>query len=197
MHRFALFALTILALAACDTEAPTAPEPLAPDALPTAAAPAANSGSWGAVITRDETVPFFAHFDAQRGLVSLHGGYVEFCTRQPFTFVPRMIVETPSQIEQTLFKFGQESQPVVVYRSEDGVVSCELANSPEARVAAGMVRHDQIFTLASFKATWRGTVSAPDGSTHHLTEVYQLTADIHDPNNPALWSLNASKILIH
>lgn len=192
---FALILIVAVGIAACDTAQPDTP--LAPEDLPTALAPTATDpASHGAIITLDETVPFFAHFDAKRGLMSVHGGLVELCQGDPFTTVARMIVETPSEIEQTLFKFGEEEQPVVIYRTSTGAVTCGLVLSEEARVASGMVRHDQVFTLASFKATWRGDVTAPDGSSHHLTEVYQLSADIHDPNNPATWSLNASQILI-
>lgn len=160
------------------------------------AAPGVAAGSYGAVLTNDETIPFFVHYDAARDLMSVHGGLVELCRGTSLGTAPRMIVDTPSEISQRLVKIGQEEQPVVIYRTETGAFSCALVLAQEARVASGMVRHDQVFTLASFKATWRGTVTAPDGSSHHLTEVYQLTADIHDPNNPALWSLNASQILI-
>jgi hypothetical protein len=181
------------ALVACEADGPT---------TPTAEAPVfeshvAGHESFGAVIQMDETLYGFTHFDAARGLMAVHGWIVEFCQGQPLSTTPRVIVATPSAIGQTLVKLGERDQPVVVYRTETGAVSCALVLSEEARVASGMVRHDQVFTLASFKATWRGRVTAPDGSSHPYTEVYQLTADIHDPNNPDLWSLNASKILVH
>jgi hypothetical protein len=186
-----------LGLAACDAAETSAP--LAPESPAEAAATPVNPGSHGAMVTRDSFPPLFIHFDADRGLMSVHGGYVEFCHGVPgsdLTPAPRLIVDTPSQISQRMVKVDQVEEPVVVYRTATGAFSCALVLSQEARVASGMVRHNQVFTAASFTSTWRGTVMGPDGSTHHLTEKYQLTGDAHDPNNSALWSLNASTILI-
>lgn len=196
--RVTMFALSLTlvgGVAACDAGdvgVPTSPEVTTPSAAVVAET---ADQSQGAIVVFDETVAFFIHHDARRGLMSLHGGLAEFCLGLPITTTPRQIVATPSEISQTLFRIGEDEQPVVIYRTDEPVVSCALANSP-ARVAAGTVRHDQTFTLGSFAARWEGEVTAPDGSTHHLTEVYQLTADVHDPNDPALWSLNTSKILL-
>lgn len=198
MNRISTALGLVLALGACTADAPT---PLAPDRVESAVAGAevetTPATSRGALITMDEAIFFFTHFDAQRGLMSVHGAIVELCEGLPLTTTPRTIVATPAEIGQRLVKLGEEDQPVVVYRTETGELTCGLVLSPEARVAAGTVRHDQVFTLASFKATWRGQVTGPDGAPLRLTEVYQLSADIHDPNNPDFWSLNASEILVH
>lgn len=183
----------------CEPTSPTMPMPIAsPEkSLVTDETADASLAAGGAVVVTDETFFLFAHYDAARGLMSVHGLWAEFCLGRPLTTTPRTIVTTPSQIAQRLVALGEESQPVVVYRTTTGALSCGLVASPEVRVASGMVRHSQTFTLASFAATWRGPVMSPDGSTHHLAETYQLTADAHDPNNPTTWSLNASAILIN
>ncbi len=192
-----LAAILLVGVAACD--APTPTEPLTqPSAQFAAATPGfAPSTSGGAVLVSDEVFFAFANFDVQRGLMSVHGYFVQLCEGDALSRTPRTSVITPSAISQRLVKLGEDDQPVVIYRTTTGALTCALINSPEARVASGFVHHSQVFTLASFTATWRGTVSAPDGSTHHLTENYQLTADIHDPNNPDLWSLNTARVLIH
>ncbi|MGD2069279.1 MAG: hypothetical protein PVI57_11445 [Gemmatimonadota bacterium] len=187
-----------LALGACTADAPT---PLAPERVGSAVAAedigTASASSRGAFITMDETIFFFTHFDARRGLMSVHGAIVELCEGLPLSTTPRTIVATPAEVGQRLVKIGERDQPVVVYRTDTGQLTCGLVLSPEARVAAGTVHHDQVFTLASFKATWRGRVTGPDGTPLRLTEAYQLTGDLHDPNNPDFWSLNASEILVH
>ena len=190
----AVLALAVTACGEADTTAPLVPQG-SRDAtvdLPTLAA-----ASNGATIDKDETLAYFINFDADRGLVSVHGAVVPICQGNPATPLARTVVTTPSQVEQRLVFLGGEDEPVVIYRSETGQVSCDLVLSQNARVGEGLVRHDQVYSLASFKSTWRGVVTAPDGSTHHYTEVYQLTGDLHDPNNPDLWSLNTAQILVH
>lgn len=192
----------VTALAACeaaDPATPLAPDPaaestVAPSILANLGDPA---GLHGASVTWDDAVVGFIHYDAGHHLVAVHGYIVQLCLGDPLTKEPRMIVETPSAISQRFVAVRADDEPVVVYRSDTGAFSCALVASPDVRVASGSVAHDQTFTAASFQSTWRGTVTAPDGSSNHLTETYQLTGDAHDPTNPAKWSLNASKILIH
>ncbi len=193
--------ITLAALAltasACGVEDTTAPLGTERTESPVAAGLVTPPQSNGAMITVDETPAFFINIDARRGLVAIHGAFVQLCEGDPFTFASRTWITTPSAVLQELVRISATEEPVVIYRSETGEVSCDLVVSPEARVGEGMVHHDQVLSLASFKSTWRGEVTAPDGSTHHYTEVYQLTGDLHDPNNPALWSVNAAKILVH
>lgn len=183
-------------MTACQADGPLTPTPDTSAADVTTTLDVAPPSSRG-IVSDDEVVFFFAHFDAARGLMSVHANFVTFCAEEPFAFTSRTIVTTPSQIAQRLVKLGDDNQPVVIYRTNTGALTCDLVNSPEVRVASGFVHHEQTFTLASFQATWWGTVTAPDGSSHPYSEKYQLSADIHDPNNPDLWSLNASQILIH
>lgn len=193
--------ITLVALAltasACGVEDTTAPLGTERTESPVAAGLDTPAQSQGAIITNDQSLTYFVNFDADRGLVAIHGIYVEICESDPFTLASRTRITTPSAVLQELVRISAAEEPVVIYRSETGAVSCALALSPEVRVGEGMVHHDQVLSLASFKSTWRGEVTAPDGSTHHYTEVYQLTGDLHDPNNPTLWSVNAAKILVH
>ncbi len=189
-------AAVTLVVTACGVDEPTRPV-LPEPSRDVTAAPPSTGASEGSIIEKDGTLYGFVNFDAERGLVSVHGWIVQYCEGNPLTPVPRTIITTPSQVAQRAVFIGQKEQPVVIYRSDTGNVTCALILSPDVRVGSGMVHHDQVFTLASFKATWRGDVMAPDGSTHHYTEVYQLTGDLHDPNNPDLWSLNTAQILVH
>lgn len=197
MKRTALSGVVVLLLAvgAC---ADTAPERLlAPEAVAATAhtpPPSLN----GALVTFDQMYVYFFHFDEQRGLLSVHGGGL-FCGGSPPNIGDRQIVTTPSEIEQTLVKVQDGDSHVAVYRASslnDAFPDlCGFLNGPN-KVAEGVVRHTQTFTAASFAAHWGGTVQAVDGGELHLSESYQLTADAHDPNNPATWSLNASHVIL-
>jgi hypothetical protein len=188
-------------LAACETTDPAMPLTTERSAE-AAEAPLTGtlgdpSAPHGASVFWDSTYVGFAHYDASRHLMAVHGYIVPLCEGNPLGKEPRMTVETPAQIAQRFVAVRADDEPVVVYRTDTGALTCALVTSAEARVASGSVRHRQTFTLASFEATWVGAVMAPDGSADDLTETYQLTADVHDPNNSAKWSLNASSILIH
>lgn len=152
----------------------------------------------GAVIVRDEVGTFFINVDAGRNRVSVHVP-PGICQGAGLNIEDRMIVFTPSAVMQELFLIRDEAAGVVVLEGSSSAPLlanfCGTLNGP-ARIAAGTVRHLQTFTLASFAAHWTGLITGVNGEPLRLTEVYQLTADLHDPNNPALWSENAQHIIL-
>lgn len=155
--------------------------------------------SRGAVIIIDEFPALFFNFDAARGLLSIHGAGIFGCTGQQVNIADRLIIETPSAIQQRLVQVQDGDSWVSVHRASSlGDAFPDLCGflAGPSRVAAGFVKHSQTFTHASFAAHWGGTIQTPAGGPVHLSEVYQLTADAHDPNNPAHWSLNAVQILL-
>lgn len=165
----------------------------------TSAAVSATAQSAGAVVDFDQVVTLFFNFDAKRGLLSVHGAGAFGCAGQQLSIADRQIVDTPSEIQQRLVKIQDGDSWVSVHRasalSDAFPDLCGFLSGP-TRVAAGVVRHTQTFTLASFAAHWGGTIRTPSGDPVHLSEIYQLTADIHDPNNPALWALNTAQVIL-
>lgn len=170
---------------------------LAPELNRSVASSPEQSG--GAVVDSDQFPTLFFHFDAARGLLSIHGAGLFGCAGQEVSIADRLIVTTPSAIQQRLVAIRDADSWVSVHRA--GSLSdafpdlCSFLAGPTV-VAKGAVRHTQTLSNASFAAHWGGTIETPGGEAVHLSESYQLTADAHDPNNPALWSLNASRILL-
>jgi len=78
---------------------------------------------------------------------------------------------------------------------QDVTQFCSFLVGP-ALVAEGIVRRISNLSNASFVARWTGTLATPGGATTTLTEVYQLRADARDPNNPDLWVVDVSSILL-
>jgi hypothetical protein len=155
--------------------------------------------SRGAVIDSDQFPTLFFHFDASRGLLSIHGAGLFGCAGQEVSIADRHIVTTPSAIQQELVAIRDADSWVSVHRAGSlGDAFPDLCGflAGPTLIAKGFVGHTQTFTNASFAAHWGGTIETPAGGAIHLSEVYQLTADAHDPNNPATWSLNASHILL-
>lgn len=154
--------------------------------------------SAGAVVEVDEANVFFFHFDAERGLLSAHLPS-DFCLGEPLNVADRQIITTPSEIQQRIVQISDADSRVAVYRASSlaDLTSdfCGFLLGP-TKVAEGTVRHTQTLSNASFASRWTGTIEAVGGGRLHLTEVFQLTADAHDPNNPATWSVNASRILL-
>ena len=72
---------------------------------------------------------------------------------------------------------------------------CGFLTGPK-RIAEGTVRRISNFSNANFSVSWTGFIDGVDGQEWRLTEVYQLTADAHDPNNSDSWVAHVSKILL-
>lgn len=171
-------------------------------------------GAGGAVIVRGTRLTFLAHLDAARGLLSIHAP-ATLCLDGTFNSADAQFVLNPSEIEQFIAKLQTADEVVAVYAATSfadagmigsaetaglgGIVDvgtfCAFLQGP-ALVASGSVRRVSTFSNASFAAHWTGDLTAVDGSRVGITEVYQLTADAQDPNNPATWMVNASSILL-
>ena len=197
-------ALGVLMLPACDgaREDPVAP---AVDVLVAAAsAPQTGSGN-GAVIIRFPNNQFILIFDAERQLLAAHMPS-NICGDGAFNVVQFQRVETPSEIGQVLAK-QTANEDVSIYHAssldEVGVASdigfiafsdlvdigkfCTFMSGPN-RIAEGIVNQLATFSFASFHARWVGTIQGVDGRDYRLNEVYQLNADIFDPNDPDTFS---------
>lgn len=202
--RFFMLAAAGVALLGCEqgsSEVPLALERNTADVATLSqsqGAVATPSQSHGAIIEFDETTVFFFNFDAERGLLSAHLPS-DFCSGAPLNVGDRQIVTTPSEIRQRFVRIQDGESQVAIYRasSPNDLFSdfCGFLQGPN-KVAEGTVRHSQTLSNASFAAHWGGTVESIGGATLHLSEVFQLTADAHDPNNAAEWSFNVEKILL-
>jgi len=62
------------------------------------------------------------------------------------------------------------------------------------RIAVGVVQ--RLFSAASFHARWTGTLQRVNGGDSHLTEIYQLNADAHDPSNPDTFVQQVASIML-
>lgn len=203
------WALAVLALGtgACGHDA------VAPVAEPSLSHQAGGAG--GAVIVRGLRTTFLAHLDAERGLLSIHAP-ATLCLGGDINTADAQFVITPSEIEQFIAQLRTDDEQVAVYAATSfadagmvgsaetagfgGIVDvgafCAFLEGP-ALVASGSVRRVSTFSNASFAAHWTGAITDADGGGAHLTEVYQLGADAQDPNNPATWTVHASKILLN
>ena len=197
---------------AAGCESPASPS--APRASASAAAVPTTSGPNGAFVIRGTTPGFIIHVDTERDLMAVHAPS-NVCGGGSLNTLTYQRVVTPSQIGQAPFNIRSVG-PVALYNTsslaeagfEGGFDTAGLTGlvdlgkfcaflTGEHRIAEGDVLRTSSFTNANFSATWRGTVQDLQGGTLHLTEVYELTGDAHDPNNPATWSVNVSKILLH
>jgi hypothetical protein len=183
--------IVVLATVACERAGPTTP--MAP--------PAARRDlvtppqGQGAMVIIDSTQVYFFNFDPAHQLLSAHVPS-DICLTGDFNVGDRMIVTTPSAIEQRLVKVQDGDSRVAVYHATSlNDLSCAFLLGPN-KVAEGTVRHTQTFSNASFAAHWAGWIEGVDGTPLHLSETYQLTASALDPNNPDLWSENVTRILL-
>lgn len=194
---------------ACQPDQATAPDV----AIQSQAADVSAAG--GAVLIRGQTFSFLAHLDAERGLLSIHAPS-NLCTIGNFNINDFQFVITPSAIEQFIAQLRSDAEQVAVYGAgsfaEAGMVGtagtagvggivdvaqfCGFLAGPTL-VAEGTVRRISNFSNANFVARWTGALTAADGTPTSLTEVYQLRADAQDPNNPATWVVDVSKVLLH
>lgn len=201
-----LFLALALGLTGCDTsteELTAPPEPVRTSSLDVAADVVTQSPESGqaGIVRWDETIVLFFHHDARRNLLSVHlpPDFAGCGGSEPPNVGDRLIVTTPSEIQQTLVQIKDADSRVGIYRasSRDELFAdfCGFLTGPR-KIAEGTVRHVQTFSNASFAAHWGGTIEAVGGGRVHLSEVYQLRADAHDPANPAFWVLDASHILL-
>jgi len=173
------------------------------------------SAAGGAAVIRGQTLSFLAHLDAERGLLSIHAPS-NLCTVGDVNVNDFQFVITPSAIEQFIAQLRSNAEQVAVYGAgsfaEAGMVGtagtagfggivdvaqfCGFLAGPTL-IAEGTVRRISNLSNANFVARWTGTLTATDGTPTHLTEVYQLRADAQDPNNPATWVVDVSKVLLH
>lgn len=197
-------ALTTAALcaAACDSTGPTEPPAVTP------------SFASGATVVRTQTLSFLAHLDGERGLLSIHAPS-NLCSDGDINVNDLQFVVTPSAVEQFVARLSSSAEQVAVYSAASfadagmvgtaetagfgGIVDvgqfCDFLEGPTL-VAEGTVRRISNFSNASFAARWTGALTTTGGATTQLTEVYQLRADALDPNNPDLWVVDVSSILL-
>jgi len=187
---------------------------LAPLAASTTADVSAASG---AVIIRFPAVTFTLVFDAERQLLAAHMPSDAFVCggSEPLNVVEVLRVTTPSEIGQRVALQTSDAERVAIYRATspadaglaasinffgfnnifDGAKFCDFLTGPN-RIAEGTVQRLSTFSLASFHARWTGRIQGVDGRDYHLTEVYGLTADAHDPNNPDTFAEPVVRILL-
>jgi hypothetical protein len=196
--------LTVLTTACQDTVTDAPPEP--------AFASVNANAAGGALIVRFNAASFIVHLDGDAGLLSLHAPST-VCGAGSLPVVQVMQVRTPSAIGQFIAQVKSPAEAVTIYHAtsfDDAGISSDLefagfANLTDVgafcafiqgdrRMAEGVVRRVSTFSNASFSAHWTGKIQGPDGERYSLTEVYQLGADAHDPNNPATFVEHVSKI---
>jgi hypothetical protein len=193
----------LLLLAGC-TEAPAEPviDPYDDAAAVAYAANAAN-GAGGAMIDRFTNIQFLLIYDPASQLLSAHMPS-NLCTDGEFNMVDVHRVRTPSPVNSVSSTVKDaDSQAAIYHATSPGdaglsaainffgftdVVDlskfCAFLAGPNL-IAEGTVQSISTFSAASFHLRRTGTVRGVDGQDYHLTEIYQLNADAHDPNNPA------------
>jgi hypothetical protein len=200
-------------LVACDgTRADGGFAPSATPELIAAPMSSASRGGGGAAVIRFATVSFILIYDADRQLLSAHMPS-DICGPGRLNIVQVQQVVTPSHIGQFIAQVKSDDEQVAVYDAsspeEAGLSApidffgfpdvvdfqkfCDFLGGPKL-IAEGTVKRISTFSLASFHARWTGTIQGVDGRAYRLTEVYQLTADPHDPNNAAKFSQRVAHI---
>lgn len=194
--------LAAATLAGCDT-APTDVAATATLSPSYALGPPEESGNEnGALVLRADRVEFLLVFDAERELLAAHMPST-LCQGGSLNAVELLRVDKPSQVGPLFAKVTSDEATVAIYRTTSpadagldapidsyGFVNvadfgalCAFLSGPDL-LAEGTVRRFTTFSAASFHGNWTGTVQGVDGQDYHLTEVYQLNADAHDPFNP-------------
>jgi hypothetical protein len=196
-------AAALVLLAAC-TDAP-GELPLGPAheaASRTAAGPLASNNGGGATVDRFTNIQFLLIYDPDTQLLSAHMPS-DICGAGEFNVVNVQRVRTPSPVNSVVAVIKDEDSRAAIYRAsspaEAGLAGdlnffgftdiadinqfCAFMSGPQL-VAEGTVQSLSTFSAASFHLRRTGVVQGVDGQDYHLTEVYQLNADAHDPNNP-------------
>jgi len=135
------------------------------------------------------------------------------CQLGEFNAVDVKRVRTPSHVNGVVSTIKDDDSQAAVYRAESpsdaglsGNLSffgfteiadlsqfCAFLAGPNL-IAEGTVQSISTFSAASFHLRRTGTIEGLDGQDYHLTEVYQLNADAHDPNNPDTFKEIVSRI---
>jgi hypothetical protein len=167
-----------------------------------AAGPLASSNGGGAIVERFINIQFILVYDADTQLLSAHMPS-DICGAGEFNVVNVQRVRTPSPVNSVSSVVKDEDSQAAIYRAgspaEAGLAGdlnffgftdivdvgqfCAFMSGPQL-VAEGTVQSLSTFSAASFHLRRTGVVQGVDGQDYHLTEVYQLNADAHDPNNP-------------
>jgi hypothetical protein len=171
------------------------------------------AGGNGATIDEFDNIVFFLIYDAERELLAAHMPS-NICGEGAFNVVHVRRVTTPSQIGQLTSRLTDREEQVAIYHAaslaDAGMTSpgidfmgfpdifdlgifCAFLEGPNL-IAEGPVNRLSTFSLASFHGRWTGILQAVDGREYHLTEIYQLNADAHDPNNPATFTQPVASI---
>jgi hypothetical protein len=166
------------------------------------AGPLAASNGGGASVDRFPNIQFLLIYDAESQLLSAHMPS-NICGDGEFNVVDVKRVRTPSPVNSVSSVIKDEDSQAAIYRASSpaeaglsGQLSffgfadildldqfCAFMSGPQL-VAEGTVQSISTFSAASFHVRRTGVVQGVDGQDYHLTEVYQLNADAHDPNNP-------------
>ncbi len=172
-----------------------------------------TAGSGGALVLRFSTRSFILVFDADRQLLSAHMPS-NICGDGALNVVEVQRVVTPSELGQVVAQVTGDEQVAVYHAASpadaglaapidffgfanvvDFGAFCRFLAGPN-RIAGGVVQRLSTFSAASFHARWTGTIEGVNGGDYHLTEIYQLNADAHDPSNPDTFVQEVSSILL-
>jgi hypothetical protein len=156
----------------------------------------------GATVDRFPNIQFLLIYDPDTQLLSAHMPS-DICGAGAFNLVDVQRVRTSSPVNSVSSVVKDEDSQAAIYRAsspaEAGLAGdlnffgftdivdvgqfCAFMSGPQL-VAEGTVQSLSTFSAASFHLQRTGVVQGVDGQDYHLTEVYQLNADAHDPNNP-------------
>lgn len=202
--RVALQVMTVAVVSAACNESVAPVERLSPlRSIPALEANNSVNGN-GATILRFQNIEFLVIFDAERQLLSAHMPS-NLCGAGDFNTIEVMQVRTPSDVNRVFSRITSDAAQVAVYHAtspQDAGFSVqpidflgfgELVNvgrfcaflAGPTRIAEGTVQRMSTFSAASFHLRLNGVIQGVDGVRYHLTELYHLNADAHDPNNPA------------
>lgn len=176
-----------------DTDTPT---------ITTASAEANMQAGSGAMVGRFPSGSFLLIYDAETELLAAHMPS-NICAGGGANIVEVQRVDLPSDVVESVSLVKSDDAQVAIYDAGspaeaglaagidffgqqnivDVVQFCGFLLGPD-RIAEGSVRRVSTLSPASFHARWTGTIEGVDGRDYKLTEVYQLNADVHDPNNP-------------
>ncbi|HSJ14071.1 MAG TPA: hypothetical protein VK939_06635 [Longimicrobiales bacterium] len=173
-----------------------------------------NNGR-GSKIDIFQNIQFLLIYDAQSQLLSAHMPS-DICGAGEFNVIDVRRVRTPSPVNSVASTITDDDSQAAVYRAESpgdaglsGDLSffgfadiadlsqfCAFLGGPNL-IAEGTVQSISTFSAASFHLRRTGIIQGLDGQDYQLTEVYQLNADAHDPNNPDTFTEVVSRISLN
>lgn len=189
-----------------------------PTQVPSAVAPSPSLSMGAEIDVLPSVVSFILTFDPERELLSAHmpSDLGPICGgSEPLNTVWLQRVTTPSEIDQVARLLKGSGVRVAVYDAAspadagfstdfdsfgffnlvDADAFCSFLSGP-GLIAEGDVDRVQTVTNASFHVRWSGRIAGVDGRDYHLTEIYQLNADAHDPSNPDTFTEPVVDILL-